>query len=373
MTTVRIPALYSEDLLVLEHPLSPDGLGADLTGTTEERSLVAQGFHRDFKSILGPLPKQTIILSSLDNSRKPFFHAACVYDPARNVLWTTSAPLETSNFSRLPVILISKVSLEPSSPKDGLYESASWQKLRPPQVMHMPACGALYEDGVLWAVQGDRSPRSSGLVHLEEAAPRGMFLSSYYGTDFNSPYDVAVSRDGSVWFTDPAPDSSVDWKKGPELAPRIYRVDTSTNAQQIRAMTDEVTRPLGLALSPDETTLYVADGGEHYGHNSKATPRGGAVYAFDLVNRSGTIFLSGRRLFAAPLRGAPTCVRCDRMGNVWVAAGTNVEVWTPGAILVGVFRSASPVISLCFGKSNDVFICASHTLWHLSLSTLMDS
>lgn len=319
------------------------------------QELVITLYRRELAAITGDTPQHTQLLSSKATSKNAFFYSGCVFNPAANELWTTSAPLQTSDPAALPVVLFSKVVFEPG--ETGAFQSLTWQKLRPPPTLPMPASGVAYEKGILWAAQGVLANMTAGLGYISGNKPPALLLQSYYGAELNSPYDIAVSKDGSIWFTDPATGFDDDWRPQPRLPQRVYRFEPSTG--ELRATADGFQRPLGLALSPDDSTLYVVDAGKVIKDKEGSLPRYGlqihaqwlvlrrnlfrttGVYAFDLIDKAGSAFLVERRLFAATLEGSPTSVRCDKAGNVWVASGCNVEIWSPQAILLGVLRTTS--------------------------------
>ncbi|KFA65204.1 hypothetical protein S40285_01458 [Stachybotrys chlorohalonatus IBT 40285] len=322
------------------------------------QELVITLYRRELAAITGDTPQHTQLLSSKATSKNAFFYSGCVFNPAANELWTTSAPLQTSDPAALPVVLFSKVVFEPG--ETGAFQSLTWQKLRPPPTLPMPASGVAYEKGILWAAQGVLANMTAGLGYISGNKPPALLLQSYYGAELNSPYDIAVSKDGSIWFTDPATGFDDDWRPQPRLPQRVYRFEPSTG--ELRATADGFQRPLGLALSPDDSTLYVVDAGKVIKDKEGSLPRTTGVYAFDLIDKAGSAFLVERRLFAATLEGSPTSVRCDKAGNVWVASGCNVEIWSPQAILLGVLRTTSLVGSFCFGTSNDVFAIDAHRI-----------
>src|SRR5260221_2151972 len=134
----------------------------------------------------------------------------------------------------------------------------------------------------------------------------------------NSPNDVVVKSDGSVWFTDPAFGILSNYEGGkaePELPTNVYRVDGRTGRASVAA--EGVNFPNGLCFSPDETRLYVVE--------SRAEPR--AIRVFDVVN-DGTS-LANSRSFADLGGGSPDGFRCDVDGNLWCG-------WGPGEALNGV-------------------------------------
>lgn len=102
---------------------------------------------------------------------------------------------------------------------------------------------------------------TSSVVRVGTNGTREILASHYDGRRLNSPKDVVVSRDGAVWFTDPTygimSEREGQSRVSEQTACRVYRIDAETGA--VEAMCDTLKMPNGLAFSPDEATLYVAD------------------------------------------------------------------------------------------------------------------
>src|SRR5690606_17966040 len=137
-----------------------------------------------------------------------------------------------------------------------------------------------------------------------------VLVDRYDGRRLNSPNDVVVKSDGSIWFTDP-PFGIVGYYQGEkaeqELPAHVYRLDPDTG--EIAVVADSVNGPNGLAFSPDESTLYVVE--------SRARPRN--ILAFD-VSADGKSLRGGRVLFDAA-DGTPDGFRVDVHGNLWCGWG----------------------------------------------------
>ena len=151
-----------------------------------------------------------------------------------------------------------------------------------------------------------------------------VILDRFDGKRLNSPNDVVVKSDGSIWFTDP-PFGILGNYEGeqapPELPTNVYRVDGRTGAATV--VTGDINGPNGLCFSPDESKLYIVE--------SRARPR--LISVFDVVE-DGTK-LANRRVFINAGEGAPDGFRCDVEGNLWcgwgMTAGLNgVAVFAPG-------------------------------------------
>ncbi|MFB4276287.1 MULTISPECIES: SMP-30/gluconolactonase/LRE family protein [unclassified Nonomuraea] len=177
----------------------------------------------------------------------------------------------------------------------------------------------------------------------------------WQGRRFNSPNDVVVHSDGSVWFTDP-PYGILSNYEGVAAEQEIdgchvYRADPVTG--EVRIVADDFVRPNGLAFSPDERRLYIAD--------TKARH----LRVFE-VGDDGT--LGGGKVFA---EGAEKDnfdgLRLDDAGRVWTAAGKGVLCYDPDGTLIARLRLPESTANLVFGgpKRNRVFITASSSLYSL--------
>jgi gluconolactonase len=100
---------------------------------------------------------------------------------------------------------------------------------------------------------------------------------------------------------------------------------------------DGLGRPTGIALSPDEETVYVGDRGAE-GEEGREVTRTAMVYAFDVVRRRGGVFLANKRVFAYVLAGVPAGIGCDELGNVYVGGADGVEVFCAGGGILGVIE-----------------------------------
>ena len=163
----------------------------------------------------------------------------------------------------------------------------------------------------------------------------------FEGKPLNSPNDVVVRSDGSIWFTDPdyglryhVPDGVKD-----QAHDNVFRIDPESGA--LTAVATDFDKPNGLAFSPDESLLYVADSAI-----SDGPGRNSHIRRFR-VNADGT--LSGGEVFATTL-GIPDGMRVDMAGNVWASAGAKIDVYAPDATLLGqVVGFPAPVTNLTFG------------------------
>ncbi|KXF75154.1 gluconolactonase [Paramesorhizobium deserti] len=182
---------------------------------------------------------------------------------------------------------------------------------------------------------------------------------SYQGKRLNSPNDVVVRSDGSVWFTDPTYGILSDYegyKAEPEQAAHnVFRLDPQTGT--LESVVDDFVQPNGLAFSPDESKLYIADSG---GSNDEALPR--HIRVFDVED--GKRLINGR-LFCTIGKGVPDGMRVDTEGNVWTSAGDGVQCFAPDGTLLGKILVPQVVANVTFGgpRRNRLFIAATKSVY----------
>jgi gluconolactonase len=179
------------------------------------------------------------------------------------------------------------------------------------------------------------------------------------GKPLNSPNDVVVKSDDSIWFTDPPFGilSNYEGHVAPvELPTNVYRVDGKTG--QAAVVLGDIPRPNGLCFSPDERRLYVVVSG--------ATPR--EIRVFDV---DGARLVNGR-VFVNAGPASPDGIRCDTEGNLWCGWGggeahDGVAVFNPAGTMIGHVLLPERCANLCFGgaQRNRVFMAASKSLYAL--------
>ena len=181
----------------------------------------------------------------------------------------------------------------------------------------------------------------------------------FEGRPLNSPHDVVVKSDGTIWFSDPPYGLNTDYEGGKRTAAlpaNLYRLDPRDGSLTVAA--DDFTGPNGLAFSPDETLLYVAETGGQF----DAEPAQ-SIRVFDVLD-DGRRLARGRE-FHKVTPGYADGFRLDDAGNLWSSAADGVHCLSPEGALLGKIKVPSPVANLCFGGRNraQMFICASHTLY----------
>ncbi|MBP1860059.1 SMP-30/gluconolactonase/LRE family protein [Rhizobium herbae] len=186
----------------------------------------------------------------------------------------------------------------------------------------------------------------------------------FEGKRFNSPNDVVVKSDGSIWFTDPSygimHDYEGDYGEEEIGGCHVYRVDPQSG--DVTKVVDDFEKPNGLAFSPDERLLYVADTGASHLENG---PR--HIRRFSVSDEGR---LSGGEVFATCMNGFFDGFRVDRTGRIWASAGDGVHCHDPDGTLIGKIRIPEIVSNLTFGdaRRNRLFITATSSLYAVYLT-----
>jgi gluconolactonase len=193
----------------------------------------------------------------------------------------------------------------------------------------------------------------------------------YNGKKLNSPNDVVVASDGSIWFTDPSYGIGGNYeglKAEPEQATNnVYRVDAHTS--EVKLVVDDFTQPNGLAFSPDEKKLYVVDSGITHGGPSH-------IRVFEVDVGSGR--LANGKVFAEDFApGMTDGMRLDIEGNVWTSMGwgdpkeDGVRCYASNGDLIGKIHLPETCANLVFGGLllNRLYMCASTSVYALYVNT----
>jgi len=224
---------------------------------------------------------------------------------------------------------------------------------------------------------GNTRDRQGRLVTCEHGARRvtrtehdghlTVVLDRFQGKRLNSPNDVVVKSDGSIWFTDP-PFGILGRYEGhpaqPELGQHVYRVDGASGEASVVA--GDVLGPNGLCFSPDESTLYVVE--------SRGVPHR-KILAYDVAADGRT--LGNERVLIDAGPGTPDGMRCDVDGNLWCGWGMGDEaldgvlVFAPDGARIGRIALPERCANVCFGglERNRLFMAASQSIYALYVNT----
>jgi gluconolactonase len=190
------------------------------------------------------------------------------------------------------------------------------------------------------------------VTRTEKDGSIAVLADKFEGKRFNSPNDIVVKSDGTIWFTDPPYGTPKDQKR--ELDKNhVFRLDPAT--KQVTSVTADCDMPNGLAFAPDEKKLYVADSGK---------PK--HIRAFT-VNGDGT--LSGGEVFCTIDKGAPDGIRVDAAGRVFSSAADGVQIFSPTGELIGRILLPEGCANLAFGgKDHDeIYMTARKSLYRIKI------
>ena len=186
---------------------------------------------------------------------------------------------------------------------------------------------------------------------------------SHRGKRLNSPNDVVVKSDGSIWFTDPTYGIDSDYEgnrgKSEQAGNFVYRVDAGGG--EPRVVADDFVQPNGLAFSADESVLYIVDTGRTHRENGPAHIRSFSVAP------DGK--LADRGVFAECTNGLFDGFRLDTEGRIWTSAADGVHCYAPDGTLIGKILVPEVVANVCFGgpKRNYLYICGTTSLYGVRL------
>jgi gluconolactonase len=195
---------------------------------------------------------------------------------------------------------------------------------------------------------------------------RQVLADRFDGKRFNSPNDLVVKSDGSIWFSDPSYGIDSDYEG--DAAPSelgeccVYRIAADSGV--VTRVGTGFVQPNGLAFSPDERWLYVADTGATH---LAGGPR--HIRRFRVADSGQSI--TGGEVWAECGNGLFDGFRVDARGNVWTSAGDGVHCYAEDGTLLGKICVPEVVANVCFGgpKLNRLFICATTSLYSVYLNT----
>ncbi len=227
-----------------------------------------------------------------------------------------------------------------------------------------------WKDGELWTFRkpshkanGNRLDMQGRLVTCEHGSRTvtrtdaegniETLIADFEGLKFNSPNDLVIRSDGTIWFTDPH--YGLDGREREIEENNVYCYEPQTG--DVFIVVDDFVMPNGLALSPDEKKLYVADSGR---------PR--HIRVFDVAVDGA---LSNGELFCMIDVGGPDGIRCDVKGRLFSSAGDGVHVFAPTGRLIGRIPVPESPSNLCFGgpEGKTLFITARTSLYSVEVDT----
>lgn len=219
-----------------------------------------------------------------------------------------------------------------------------------------------YSNGNFLDLQGQLLTCEHGNRRISRTNKNGEIVTivdNFKGKKLNSPNDLVVKSDGSIWFTDP-PYGILSDKEGHKSESElegnfVFRYDPIVD--QLTLVSDDFDKPNGIAFSPDEKLLYIADSGN---------PKNIRVFN---VSDDGESINKGR-VFAEISPGVPDGFRVDVDGNLFTSASDGIQVFTPSGVMLGKILVPERTANCAFGGKNreTLFITASTSLYSIIMN-----
>src|SRR6476620_7127386 len=286
----------------------------------------------EFRDVLGPAPTSTTIPADA--------HEGPVYVRKWNAVLFTGVPATTN----VPLagdrnVFIGRLDLE------SLKISTFVAETDMANGMTLDRQGRL-----LICEQGTRR-RPARITRMDLETKRSeTVVENWSGLPFNSPNDIVVRSDGTIWFTDPSYGSLQGFRGAPQVGDFVYRHDPADASTTVVA--DSFNKPNGLAFSPDESILYINDSAAIQGPGTYVVTLPHHIRAFDV--HAGR--LRADRLIAVVSPGIPDGLKLDSVGRIYSSSATGVQVFTPDGKPIGEIV-APWVANFCFGglENNTIF------------------
>jgi len=290
----------------------------------------------EFAAVLGEAPRLVHVVAA-------DAHEGPVYVPGEDALYFTSLPRQGGPPPKHPLVDIRRLALR------GRRFPLSRERITTVRFDADVANGmALDREGKLVVCEQGTRWRRAAITRAGRP-----LATNWNGLPLNSPNDVVVKSDGTIWFTDPSYGWLQGFRREPMLGDNVYRYDPAD--ESVTVVAESFDKPNGLCFSPDERTLYVADNGMPH-----------ELKAFEVVD--------GRRLVdervihvSTPLH--PDGLKADDAGRIYATFRDGIEVLTPDGRLLGEIRIPGAV-NFCFGTAerNVLFVTADDAIWAVELA-----
>lgn len=306
-------------------------------------------YSEEFYDVIGKDPRFYTVIET--NA-----HEGPVYVKDENALYFTTVP-ESSN---IPLqgwkqVAIKRVSLDsdqfPLNPEAATIFSAD---------TNMANGMTLDPDGRLVICEQGTKSTPARISRMDLKAKKvETIVDQWRGLRFNSPNDVVVKSDNTVWFTDPSYGALQGFKDAPLIGDYVYCYDPAND--QLSVVADSFNKPNGLAFSPDESILYINDSGAIQGPGTYYVNLPHHVRAFDVVNER---HLVNDRLFCVVTPGIPDGLKIDTEGRVYSSSASGLQVYNKSGDLIGEIV-APGVANFTFGgkDNNTVYMMADTVIW----------
>ena len=312
-----------------------------------------------FSAVLGDSARLSLVIST-------DAHEGPVYVLDEDALYFTTVPV-TANVPILgmPLVKVKRIALdgvrfplEPDRVSTVLADANAANGMTLDRQGRLVACE-----------QGTRSQRAAITALDRATGERRNLADEWRGLPLNSPNDVVVRSDGSIWFTDPSYGHLQGFRPEPALGDYVYRLDPRSG--ELSVVSDSFDKPNGLAFSPDETVLYVGDSGANQEPDSYHPARPHHIKAFDVIDGRR---LENERLLSVTNPGFPDGIKVDADGRIYASAFSGVQIFEPEGELIGEIDLPGAV-NFTFGgpDRNVLFITTDDAVWAAELNVTAPS
>jgi gluconolactonase len=288
-------------------------------------------------------------------------HEGPVYVPGEDALYFTTLPQAPDVAGGTPRAQIKRLALDGLRFPLGLAQISAVSAQ-----VHMPNGMTLGPDASLVACEQGTLTEPA---RVSRVCPRpgqvDTIVDAWCGLRLNSPNDVVVRGDGTIWFTDPSYGYLQGFRPEPQAGDYVYRYDPRSG--RLSVVADSLDKPNGLAFSPDEQTLYLTDSGANQEPGSYHVQRPHRIVVFDVLDGR---HLGPGRLFAVTTPGFPDGIKTDRAGRVYASSSSGVQVFSVVGDLIGQIRLPGAVNFTFGGPGGQVlFITTDTAVWAAVLTT----
>lgn len=294
----------------------------------------------EFKAVIGDTPR---LVKVVDTDA----HEGPVYVPDEDALYFTTVPLLGSRQVSIKRLALNGDQFPVSAERISVVrESAN-------------VANGMTLDGegqLVICEQGTRAEPARISRMNRQSGVTETLVDEWRGLRLNSPNDVVVKSDGTIWFTDPSYGYLQGFRPEPMVGDYVYRYDP--RSKQVSVVADSFVKPNGLAFSPDESVLYITDSGANQEAGSYYVDKPHHILAFDLLNGRHLI---NQRLFAVITPGFPDGIKVDSQGRVYASSFSGVQVLNPSGDFIGEIHLPGTVNFTFGGPDNNLLYITTDT------------